>query len=274
MAFPNKTIIITGASDGIGAELARQLAVPGARLVLAARSLDKLHAVAAACTAAGAQVLAQRADVSVEADCASLIKATVEKFGGIDMLVNNAGVSMHAWFEDITDFSTFETLFRVNTMSAIWLTRDALPYLKQSRGLIAGVSSLAGKTGVPARTTYCASKFAMTGFFEALRIELAGSGVDVTMIYPGVVDTNIRRNGLKGDGARAGVSGLSEAGAMSIEECARQIIVALGSRKRELIMTGKGKFGMLLKAVAPALVDNMARKALSKDGSKMEGSKQ
>jgi short-subunit dehydrogenase len=268
VAFPGKTIIITGASDGIGAELARQLAVPGAQLVLAARGQDKLDAVAGECTQAGAQVLAVRTDVSVEADCKALINACVAKFGGVDALVNNAGVSMHAWFEDITDFSTFEALFRTNTLSAIWLSRDALPFLKQSHGLIVGVSSLAGKTGVPARTTYCASKFAMSGFFEALRIELAGGGVDVTMIYPGVVDTHIRRNGLKGDGSRAGVSGLSETGAMSVHECARQMVVAMTKRKRELIMTPKGKFGMLLKAFAPSLVDNMARKALSQEGKK------
>lgn len=266
MSFPSKTIIITGASDGIGAELARQLAVPSARLVLAARSLDKLQAVADSCKATGATVLALRTDVSLEADCNALIKATVAEFGGIDMLINNAGVSMHAWFEDISDFGTFETLFRTNTMSAIWLTRDALPYLKRSGGVVCGVSSLAGKTGVPARTTYCASKFAMSGFFEALRIELADTGVAVCMIYPGVVHTNIRRHGLKGDGGTAGFSGLSEAGAMPVDECARQMLQALKARKRELVMTNKGKFGLMLKAFAPALVDNMARKALSTEG--------
>ena len=116
-------------------------------------------------------------------------RAAVKAFGGIDIIVNNAGVSMHAWFEDITDLGTFERLFRVNVMSMVWITHKALPHIKKAKGLIVGVSSLAGKTGVPARTTYCTSKFAMSGFMEALRIELMGTGVDVCAIFPGVVDT-------------------------------------------------------------------------------------
>jgi short-subunit dehydrogenase len=269
-SFADQCILITGASDGIGAELARQLAAPGVKLVLAARSREGLEATALAAQAKGAEVLVQPTDVSDEAQCQALVAASIARFGRLDALVNNAGVSMHAWFEDTTDFSTYERLFKVNVMSAVWLTRDALPHLKKTGGLIMGISSLAGKTGVPARTAYCTSKFAMSGFFEALRIELDGSGVAVSMVFPGVVATNIRRNGLDAAGGRLGVSGLAEEGAMPVDECAAQIMQAMRSRPRELIMTAKGRFGMKLKAFAPQLVDNMARKALSKEGHKKQ----
>lgn len=264
MGFQDKVIVITGASDGIGAELARQLAASKSKLVLAARRQDALGDVAAQCRAAGAQVLAQRCDVGVQAECDALIQAALQQFGGVDCLVNNAGVSMHAKFEDIADCKVFEDLMRINLMGAIWLTHAALPHLKKSRGLIVGVGSLAGLVGVPERTTYCATKHAMTGFFDALRVELQPQGVDVTMIYPGVVATEIRRNGWNAQGTRAGVSGLEEAGAMSVQECARQIIAAMSARKRQLIMTPKGKIGMWLKLLAPQMVDNMARAALAK----------
>lgn len=265
MGFQGKTIVITGASDGIGAELARQVAATGPQLVLAARRPDALNTVAAQCRQLGAKVLVQPCDVGVQADCAALIEAAVKQFGGVDVLVNNAGISMHAKFADIADTTVFEDLMRVNLMGAVWLTRAALPHLKQSRGLIVGVSSLAGLVGVPERTTYCATKHAMTGFFDALRIELKPQGVDVTMIYPGVVATEIRRNGWNAQGKTAGVSGLEEKGAMTVTECARQIVVAMGSRKREVVMTAKGKIGLWLKLIAPGVVDNIARAALAKE---------
>jgi short-subunit dehydrogenase len=264
MAFTEQVIVITGASDGIGAELARQLSPEKPRLVLAARSPDRLAAVAADCRARGADALALTTDVTDDAQNRALIDRAVEAFGRIDVLVSNAGVSMHAWFEDTTDFSTYERLMRVNFLPSVALVRFALPHLKKTRGLIVGVSSMAGKTGVPARTAYCASKFALGGFFEALRIELRGTGVDVSMIFPGVVATEIRRHGLNAAGTTAGVSGLAEEDAMSAEECARQMIGAMRSRRRELVMTGRGKVGMWLKLLAPQVVDKMALAALHK----------
>lgn len=267
-SYHGKTYLITGSSDGIGAELALQLAAHGPNLVLAARSLDKLEMIAAQCEAKGAKAIAVRCDVTQREDCENAVAQAIAKFNKLDVLVNNAGLSMHAWFEEISKLDTFETLFRTNVMSAVWCTQAALPHLKASRGLIVGVSSLAGKTGVPGRTTYSASKFAMDGFFQSLRLELRGTGVDVTMIYPGVVATNIRRHGLKGDGLEAGFSGLKEDGAMSVEDCAAQMITAIERRQRELIMTLQAKFGIRLKAFAPTLVDNMAMKALSKQGEK------
>lgn len=264
MSFTDKVIVITGASDGIGAELARQLSADKPKLVLAARRRDALEAVARQCDAAGAETLCVVTDVSVEADCRMLIDATVKKFGCIDALVNNAGVSMHGNFEQITDTTVYERLMRINLMGSVWPTHAALPYLKASRGLVVAVASLAGLVGVPGRTTYCATKFAQTGFFEALRVELQPEGVDVTIVYPGVVATEIRRNGWNADGEKAGSSGLSEEKAMSVEECAGLIVSAMRSRKREEVMSSRGKLGRWMKLIAPAKVDAMARAALAK----------
>lgn len=259
-----KAVVITGASEGIGAELARQLAAPGVALGLAARGLDRLQAVRAECERRGAKAVAFRCDVSVEAECKAFVTEAASALGGIDVLVNNAGVSGHAMLEDVSDFAWYEQMMRVNFFGTLWCTRAALPYLKQRRGLIVGVCSLAGKHGIPGRTAYSPSKAAQAAFLEAVRIELLGTGVDVTVVYPGVVLTDIRVHGYGPDGRPAGKSGLDEAGAMTVEECARQIVVAMRRRKRELVMTAKGKVGQWIKLVAPGLVDRIALKALKR----------
>jgi short-subunit dehydrogenase len=262
-------IVITGASDGIGAEMARQWAARGkqdAALVLAARSVDKLEAVARDCRASGAQVLVQRCDVGVQADCTALVDAAVKAFGRIDTLVNNAGMSAHANFEDVTDLAWYETLMRINHWGSVWCTHAALPHLKASRGRIVAVASLAGLVGVPGRTAYSGTKFAMTGFFESLRVELLNSGVSVTIAYPGVVATEIRYRGFNAEGQPAGKSGLDERGAMSVEDCARLIVEGTESRKRDIVMSAKGKLGRWIKLIAPAMVDRMALKALKQHG--------
>ena len=272
MSFANKVVVITGASDGIGAEVALQLAPERPRLVLAARSAEKLATVRQQCKERGAEAIDIAVDVAREQDCRQLIEQTAVTFGDVDILIANAGISMHARFDAIEDFSTFERLFRVNTLGTIWCVRHAYPALKRTRGLIVGVSSLAGKTGVPCRTTYCTSKFAQAGFLEALRIEAADHGVDVLTVFPGVVATEIRRHGWNGRGEQAGFSGLSEEDAMPVDECARQIIAAMRSRRRELVMTAKGRAGLWLKLAAPALVDRMARRALARSGGEQERS--
>jgi short-subunit dehydrogenase len=264
-SFANKTVILTGASDGIGAEIARQLAPEGPRLVLAARNEDKLNEVAFRCQKAGADILVVPTDVADRQQCQRLVTQAAERFGSIDVLINNAGISMHAMFDQISDLSTFEKVMGVNFFGAMWCTHAALPALKQARGLIVGMSSLAGKTGVPGRTTYCASKFAMSGFFEALRIELAETGVGVTMVFPGVVATDTRRNGLDGSGRRAGVSGLEESGAMSVERCAALAIAGMHARKRDVVMTARERLGLKFKAFAPQVIDRLALKALAKN---------
>ncbi len=262
--FSNKTVVLTGASDGIGAELARRIAPEGARLVLAARNEEKLHEVAFRCRKAGADILVVPTDVSEREQCERLVAQALERFGGIDLLINNAGMSMHAMFDEITDLATCERLMRVNFFGAMWCTHAALPALKQSRGQMVAMSSLAGKTGVPGRTAYCASKFALSGFCEALRIELDPHGVAVTVVFPGVVATETRRRGLDGSGAVAGVSRLDESNAMSVERCVDIALAGIRARRREVIMTARGRIGLKLKAFAPGVVDLLARRALAR----------
>jgi short-subunit dehydrogenase len=263
-----RVVVITGASDGIGAEMARQLAAKegaGVAIVLAARNAELLDAVAGECAALGAQGLTVATDVSVQDECRRLIATAVEKFGRIDALVNNAGRSAHALFEEVEDLGWYEELMRVNLWGSVWCTHAALPHLKASKGSIVAVSSLAGLIGVPGRTAYGATKFAMTGFFEALRAELKGSGVSVTTAYPGVVATRIRYRGFNAAGQPMGASALKEEGAMTVEECARLIIDGMNRRRREVVMSAKGKLGRFLKLLAPGLVENMALAALKDD---------
>jgi short-subunit dehydrogenase len=266
--MPN--IIITGASDGIGAEIARQLARRHglqALLVLAARNTGGLQSVAAECKALGARTLILPTDVTVQEQCKHLIETTVRECGSLDILVNNAGVSAHALLADVPQdkLGWYHDLMQVNFWGSVYCTHAALPYLKESHGRIVAVSSLAGLVGVPGRTAYSASKFAMTGFFEALRTELHGSGVSVTIAYPGVVDTRIRVNGLNALGEKAGLSGLKETTAMTAHECARLIVYAMVRRRREVVMTAQGKFGRWLKLLAPSLVDRLAMAAVKPD---------
>jgi len=159
----------------------------------------------------------------------------------------------------------YEDLMRINLWGSAWCTHAALPHLKASQGLIVAVSSLAGLVGVPGRTAYSATKFAMTGFFESLRVELAPHGVGVTIAYPGVVATEIRRRGYNAAGQAAGKSGLDEGGAMSIETCSRLIVDGMARRQRDVVMSFKGKLGRWMKLLAPTLVDRMALAALQKD---------
>ena len=256
-----KVIVITGASDGIGAEMARQLAHAhgsDVALVLAARNEQMLAAVAGQCEALGAQALVVPTDVTVQEQCNRLVAAAMERFGRIDGLVNNAGRSAHALFEEVADLGWYEELMRINLWGSVWCTHAALPYLKASKGSIVAVSSIVGLVGVPGRTAYAATKCAMTGFFETLRMELKGAGVSVTTAYPGVVATKIRVRGFNADGKPAGVSKLKEDDAMSVEECARLIIEGMNKRQREVVMTAKAKVGRFLKLVAPGVVEDMA----------------
>lgn len=261
--FHEKVVIITGASSGIGKALALQLATQGAWLVLAARDVKRLQIVANECEAndALAQVIAT--DVSVQEQCKNLIQQTIAVYGRIDVLINNAGLTMWAKFEDVEDFSIMQKIMEVNYYGSVYCTHYALPHLKKSKGLLVGVSSLTGKTGVPTRTLYAASKHAMAGFFDSLRIELTDTGVGVTMIYPGLVATEVRERALGADGQPLQQSHLNEKSIMSAETCAKIIIKALTKRQREVVMTGRGKIGLWLKLIAPKLVDNLAQKTIS-----------
>ncbi len=263
-----RVVIITGASDGIGAEMARQLAraEQGAvALVLAARNADMLEQVAAQCTALGAQTLVVPTDVAQQAQCVQLVEAALARFGRIDALINNAGRSAHALFEDVQDLGWYEDLMRVNLWGSVWCTHAALPHLRATRGSVVAVSSLAGLIGVPGRTAYSATKFAMAGFFEGLRAELKPAGVSVTIAFPGVVATQIRHRGYNAAGAMLGKSSLKEDKAMSVEECAGLIVKGMNRRQRDVVMSAKGKIGRLLKLLAPGLVERMALAAVTDD---------
>jgi len=253
-----KVIIITGASTGIGAELARQLAAQGAKIALAARNKDKLNEVAKDCP----DSIVIPTDVTDPTQCQHLIDQTVEHYGRLDVLVNNAGRTMWALFEEIDDFDIYHQIMQLNYFGSVYCTKAALPHLKQSKGLITVISSLAGKTGVPTRTGYAASKHALVGFFDSLRIELMDTGVDVTLIYPGFVVSEIHKRAFGADGQPLGESPMQEDKIMTTAECARLIADAMKKRKRDVIMTTRGKIGMWLKLLMPSRIDKIAQKAI------------
>jgi short-subunit dehydrogenase len=253
--------IITGASSGIGRALALQLAQQGAWLALAARNVDQLETVAKDCRGYPGKAIVVPTDVAEQAQCQNLVEQAVAEYGRLDTLVNNAGISMWAKFDELKDLSVFERIMRVNYLGSVYLTAYALPYLKQTQGRIVAVSSLAGKHGLPTRSGYAASKHAMVGFFDSLRIELVETGVSVTVIYPGFVRSEIRERAFDADGQPLKKSPVREAEVMAPEECARLIIKATVRRKREEVMTLRGKLGQWAKLIAPGFVDRMARKA-------------
>ncbi|OGU21344.1 MAG: short chain dehydrogenase, partial [Gemmatimonadetes bacterium RIFCSPLOWO2_12_FULL_68_9] len=190
--YAGKVVIVTGASQGIGKALCLELSAQRPRLVLAARDAQALAAVATSCSARGAETLAVPTDVADEASCRALVAAAVERFAGVDVLVNNAGMGMLARFEDVTDLAQYERLMRVNYLGSVYPPFHALPHLKRSRGQLVAVSSLAGLCGVPMRSAYAATKHAQMGFFDSLRIELRPTGVSVTVIAPYFVQSEIR----------------------------------------------------------------------------------
>jgi NAD(P)-dependent dehydrogenase (short-subunit alcohol dehydrogenase family) len=262
--YAGKVVIVTGASQGIGKALCLELARQRPRLVLAARDEPALVAVAALAAARGAETLVVPTDVSDADSCRALVEAAVARFGGIDVLVNNAGVGMLARFEDVTDLSQYERLMRVNYLGSVYPTFHGLAELKRSRGQIVAVSSLAGLCGVPMRSAYAATKHAQIGFFDSLRIELRESGVAVTLIAPYFVQSEIRKRSAGSDGRRLEASPIRESEIMSAEECARQIVRAMAKRQRILVMTLKGKLGRWLGLAFPGLVDAIAAAAVRK----------
>ncbi len=262
--FVGNVVLITGASSGIGAELARQFAAAGARVALSARDVARLERVADECRQRGSDALVVAGDVSIEADCRRIIDETVAHFGRLDTLVNNAGLGASGRFAEITDLSVFDTLMRVNYLGSVWCTAHALPHLARTKGRIVAISSLTGLTGVPKRTAYAATKHAVAGFFDSLRIELRDSGVSVTVIYPGFVVSEITRHALGVDGRPLGTQAWRTLrGTMPTDECGRRILRATARRERDLVMTWRGRIGRLLKLVSPTLVDAMARRVMT-----------
>ena len=259
--FKDNVVILTGASSGIGKELALLLAAQGARLALGARNEQALGMVAAECRLKGAAALVVPTDVTDPAQCRRLVDQTVQAYGRIDTLANNAGIGMWARFDEVQDLSIFERVMHVNYLGGVYCSYYALPHLKQTRGRIVAVSSLAGKTGVPARTGYAASKHAQVGFFDSLRIEVAPAGISVTLAYPDFVATGARFRNLGADGKPVVNAPPYAENTMTGAECARLILRGIDRRQREVFVNLRGQISPVAKLLAPTLVDRAAHRA-------------
>jgi len=260
----DKVVIITGASSGIGKALAENFAERNTKIVLAARSLDKLKELEGRLKAKASGILTVKTDVSREEDCMNLIKKTVEKFGTINILINNAGISMRAVFQDV-DLSVIKQLMDINFWGTVYCTKYALPYLLKSKGSVVGVSSIAGYKGLPGRAGYSASKFAMQGFLEVLRIENIKKGLHVLIACPGFTTSNIRNTALAADGSQQGESPRDEVKMMSAEEVAKRIIKAIEKRKDRLTLTIQGKLTVTLNKFFPKFMDKIVYNHMAKE---------
>ncbi|RZJ77742.1 MAG: SDR family oxidoreductase [Flavobacterium sp.] len=265
MSFKGKVVVITGASSGIGKALAEELAKRGANVVLGARQYVTLCEITAELEAKYTiKALAVQADVSKEEDCESLIKQTITTFGKIDVLINNAGLSMRALFNDL-DLSVLKNLMDVNFWGTVYCTKYALPEILKTKGSVVGVSSIAGYRGLPGRTGYSSSKFAMNGFMEALRTELLKTGVHVMVACPGFTTSNIRVAALAKDGNVHGETSMEEGKMMSAEEVASIISDGILNRKRTLIMTGQGKLAVWMNKLFPKFTDKKVFELFAKE---------
>ncbi len=260
----NKVVIITGATSGIGKALAYEYSSHGADLVLGARSLDKLEEIKKDLEAKGTNVIICQTDVSIEADCKNLILTAKENFNRIDVLINNAGISMRALFEDAS-LDVIRQLMNINFWGTVYCTKYALPYLLESKGSVVGVSSIAGIKGLPARTGYSASKFAMNGFMESLRTENLKKGLNVLVAHPGFTASNIRNTSLKADGSQQGDTPRNEGKMMLAEEVAHHIYLAVKRRKNKIVLTSEGKLVSLLSKFFPKLLEKLIYNDLAKE---------
>lgn len=272
--FKDKAIIITGASSGIGRELALLCADQEALLVLASRNTEELELVATECRNRGGKALVVQTDVAYEDQCKNLIDRTVSEYGQIDMLVNNAGYGSSGHLDELPDLERFKNVLDVNFRGSVYCTYYALPYLKKSQGRIVGISSVLGKVAAWGGTAYCSSKFAMAGFFDALRIELRPTGVSVTLIYPGYIATHFAGNVVKTDGTKMGAKGmrLYTKRVMTAHKAAEKILNAATKRKREKVLTALGKFAVVLNKFFPKLIDRMSDKIQDTRKKRMEDS--
>ena len=256
-AYRGQVVIITGASAGIGKALALQLARQGAKVAIAARRAQRLEEVAAECRALGAEALVVPTDVTDEAQCKALVEKTVAAFGRVDMLINNAGLATTALFDEFPDLSLFRHTMDTNFYGAVSCTYYALPYLKQTKGRIVGISSLGGITAIPYNTPYCASKYGMHGFYDALSMELYQHSVGITLICPWWVATEFHTAQLNKDGVPRGAArgqDMYTSKTMSAERCAEITLQAAYKRRREVLM-GPGALAVWLKVFAPRFLD-------------------
>jgi short-subunit dehydrogenase len=259
-----KVALITGAGSGIGRALARELAARGYRLALCGRTPDTLEQTRTLCGLEESRILTLTADVSQAEECQVFVERAIQHFGRADVLINNAGISMRALFKDL-DPQVIEKVMRVNFWGTVFCTHFALPHLLQNKGSVVGISSIAGIKGLPARSGYSASKFAMEGFLEALRIENLKTGLHVLTVRPGFTTSNIRNTALTADGSIQGESPRDESRMMSAETCARLIVRALESRRTQLTLTTQGKLLRWVNFLMPRLADRLVYNSLAKE---------
>lgn len=253
----DKVVIITGASSGIGLATAKAFAESGAKVVLAARSTLLLQNIETGFRQSGYETYAVTTDVTREEDCKNLIDKTIEKYGKIDILINNAGISMRALFRDV-EISVLKRLFDVNFWGAVQCTKYALPFLIKTRGTVAGVSSVAGFVGLPGRTGYSASKYALHGFLETLRIENLKNGLHVLILCAGFTKSEIRKKALMADGTPQGFTPREEEKMMTPEDVAHAIVRAIRRKRNYVILTLEGKMTALVKRIAPRFLEYAA----------------
>ncbi|HJU45889.1 MAG TPA: SDR family oxidoreductase [Chitinophagaceae bacterium] len=261
--FSNKVVAITGGSDGIGRALVEAFIFLGAKVSTCGRDHDKLYKLQM--EYAGKWLYTFACDISKEQDCKKFIDSTIDMFGGIDILVNNAGISMRALVED-TDTDVIRRVMDVNFFGAVYCTRFALSSIIERKGTIVGVSSIAGYRGLPGRSGYSASKFALQGWLEALRTEMLDKDVNVMWVCPGFTTSNIRHAALDASGRSQGESTMDEGKMMPAEECAKHIIEAIEKRKRTLVLTFTGKRTVFMNKFFPGLTDKLVHKFFIKDG--------
>ena len=259
----NKVVVITGASSGIGRALAREFASKGARLSLGARRTELLEELRNELP--GTEIFIQKTDVSLEEDCKNLIESTYNHFGQIDVLINNAGISMRALFEEV-DLKVIKQLMDVNFYGTVFCSKYALPYLLKTKGSLVGVISIAGFVGLPGRSGYSASKFAIRGFLDTVRIENLKKGLHVLVAAPGFTASEVRKVALTGNGLQQGETPRNEENMMTAEECAMHIVKAVEKRKRQLILTfTEGKLTVFLGKFFPSLLDKLTYKHMAKE---------
>jgi dehydrogenase/reductase SDR family protein 7B len=260
----DKVVIITGGSSGIGRALAEVFGKAGAKIVITGRDMKALLAAETALKNQGISVFAIQSDVSKESDNKAMAEAVVKHFGQIDVLINNAGISMRALFGDL-DTEVIRKVMDINFFGAVYATKYCLPYIEQTKGSIVGISSIAGYRGLPGRTGYSASKFALQGFLESLRTELLYTGVHVLIACPGFTASAIRQRALAKDGSSQGESPRDEQEMMSAETCATHIYKAVVHRKKILTLTTQGKITVFLNKWFPSFMDKMVFNAMAKE---------
>jgi short-subunit dehydrogenase len=261
--FADKVVVVTGGSDGIGKALVELLLQNGARVATCGRSYEKLYELQTA--HAGKPLHTATIDVSKEADCRNFINSVINTFGSIDILINNAGISMRALFKDL-DLVTLHSLMDVNFWGTVYCTKFALDEIIKTSGTIVGVSSVAGFRGLPGRTGYSASKFAVNGFLEALRTEVMDEGVNVMWVCPGFTSSNIRNVALDKNAKPQKENPMDEEKMMSAQECAEYILQAIEKRKRTMVLTSLGLRTVFMNKFFPSWADKLIKKFYFKNG--------